>query len=217
MLKHGAVLLALMAATTMHTHAQDVALKAAITRSHFQIDGPNPFVESLTATSLGGHARFRFGSFFLQPELHVVTRGGVISDDEPPDEVNKRQIRLEYLEVPVMVGVPVAFGAYEVFVAGGPMVALESRCRYIYEVDDLRTNVGCDPPTPPLFSRPAFDYGLTAGAGISRSLGGGRILVEGRYTWGMNDIRDDSAPVELRNRTFMLLLGYVVSMDEPGN
>jgi hypothetical protein len=66
-----------------------------------------------------------------------------------------------------------------------------------------------------VFDRRSFDYGASAGAGISRKLGGGRILLEGRHTWGLRDIYDDEAEdIEVRNRSFVFSIGYAIMPDD---
>ncbi|CAN5741711.1 hypothetical protein BH23GEM10_BH23GEM10_05350 [soil metagenome] len=216
MIGSGTVPLTLMVLTAPLAHGQEVAFKGAIVRSHLNAEGTMPFDQPLIATSLGGHVRFDFGPIALQPELHIVTRGGTVEDGHPqaPD-AEDQQLRLEYLEIPLLIALPVQLGNFELVAIGGPMIALESRCRYVFVVGDVKTNVGCDPPSDPLFGRRAFDYGLIAGAGVSYPLGSGRILIEARQTWGMRDIYDGPDAVELFNRSFSLMLGYVVSWTEP--
>lgn len=212
----GTVLLTLMVLMASSAHSQEVAFKGAIVRSHLNATGTMPFDQPLIATSLGGHVRFDFGPIAVQPELHIVTRGGTIEDgrtDAPAAE--DQQLRLEYLEIPLLVALPVRLGDFELVAVGGPMIALESRCRYVFVVDEVKTNVGCDPPGEPLFSRRAFDYGMIAGAGVSHPLGNGRILLEARQTWGMRDMHDGPGAVEMLNRSFSLMLGYVMSWSEP--
>ncbi|MEX1182828.1 MAG: porin family protein [Gemmatimonadota bacterium] len=204
---YSVVLLASVIGAASPAAAQEVALKGGVAWSNFDADGPTPFDQRLVATSLGGHMRFRFGPVWLQPELHVVTRGAEIADSL------QTQLRVEYLEVPLLLTVPFRFGAYEVYAFGGPMVALETRCRSITEANDLKTNVACDPPRPPLFERRALDYGLAAGGGASRELGSGRLLIEARRTWGMNNIYEGGGATELRNQTLVLLIGYVIAWD----
>ena len=191
--------------------AQEVALKGGIAVSRFQSSGSVPFDGSFVSTSFGGHARFRFRHFALQPELYMVSRGasgsGVAADE---------RVRLEYMELPLMLVFPVRVGAFEPYAFGGPMLSLETRCRSITEEDGLKTNIGCDgQSTGNVFDRRSFDYGASAGAGISRKLGSGRILLEGRHTWGLRDIYDDEAEdIEVRNRSFVFSIGYAILPDD---
>jgi hypothetical protein len=193
--------------------AQEVAIKGGIAISRFQTSGSIPFDGSFVSTSFGGHARFRFRHFALQPELYMVSRGasgpGVAADE-------RMRMRLEYMELPLMLVFPVRVGAFEPYAFGGPMLSLETRCRSITEEDGLKTNIGCDDQSiGNVFDRRSFDYGASAGAGISRKLGSGRILLEGRHTWGLRDIYDGEAEgIEVRNRSFVFAIGYAIMPDD---
>ena len=190
--------------------AQEIALKGGVAVSHFQSRGPNPFDGSFVSTAFGGHARFRFGRIALQPELHMVSRGAT-ADASSLDE----RMRLEYMEVPVMLVVPVSIGNFEPYAFGGPMISLETRCRSIIEENNLKTHFDCDDPgAVSSFDRRVFDYGASAGAGISHKLGSGRILLEGRYTWGLRDIYDGADnDIEVRNRSYVVSIGYAIIAD----
>jgi hypothetical protein len=188
--------------------AQEVAIKGALVRSNFQIEGSSPWTGSLNGTSLGGHVRFNFGRIALQPELHVLTRGARLEDSEA-----REQLRLEYMEIPLLLVVPVRLQRFELQAHGGPMLALETRCRFVFESDGLKTNMGCNPRQEPMFERRALDYGATAGAGVSLQIGAGRVLLEARRTWGMHDVYDGPGEIQLRNRTTALMLGYIVAWD----
>jgi hypothetical protein len=191
--------------------AQEVALKGGIAVSRFQSGGTVPFDGSFVSTSFGGHARFRFRYFALQPELYMISRGasgsGIAADET---------MRLEYMELPLMLVFPVQVGAFEPYAFGGPMLSLETRCRSIFETDGLKTNIGCDGRSGGnVFDRRSFDYGASAGVGISHKLGSGRILVEGRHTWGLRDIYDDETEgIEVRNRSFVFSIGYAIIPDD---
>lgn len=194
--------------------AQEIALKGGIAISRFQSSGPNPYDDSFLSTAFGGHARFRFGPIALQPELQMVSRGARAAGSALDE-----RMRLDYMEVPVMLVVPITVGAFEPYAFGGPMIALETRCRAIIEEDGLKTNFDCsDTAAGSSFDRRTIDYGASAGAGVSRRLGSGRILVEARHTWGLRDIYDGEADdIEVRNRSFVISVGYTILAGEAGD
>ncbi|MBR9991399.1 MAG: PorT family protein [Gemmatimonadetes bacterium] len=189
--------------------AQEIALKGGIAVSRFQTNGP--FDGSFVSTAFGGHARFGFGPIALQPELQMVSRGA-----RATQSVLEERMRLEYMELPLMIVVPVRVGSFEPYAFGGPMLSLETRCRSTIEQDDLKTNFECsDRATDISFDRRAIDYGISAGAGVAHKLGSGRILLEGRHTWGMRDIYNGAADgIEVRNRSFIVSIGYTIVADE---
>lgn len=195
--------------------AQEVALKGGAAVSRFAAEGQTQFPERLVSTAFGAHARFRFGPVALQPEVLVVTKGGSGSEGDAEE-----QLRLEYLEVPVLLVVPVRVGAFEPYAFAGPMAALETRCRWVTEDQGLKTNFGCDPPRDPLFERRLFDWGAVAGAGVAHRLGDGRLMLEARYTLGLRNIYAGSPEFSqqdvqaLRNRTWMVVLGYTLTVED---
>lgn len=205
-----AVFFALSVGSTASLGAQEIALKGGVAISRFQNTGASTFDDSFVATAFGGHARFRFGRIALQPELQIVSRGARASTS-----ALEERIRLDYMELPLMIVVPLAVGSFEPYAFGGPMLSLETRCRSIVEEDNLRTNFECeDSPSPNSFDRNVIDYGVSAGAGVSHRLGSGRLLLEGRYTWGLRDIYDGQDPeLQVRNRSVVISIGYAIVPD----
>jgi hypothetical protein len=203
-------ILAILATATaaVPASAQEIALKGGIAISSFQTNGP--FDGTFVSTAFGGHARFSFGRIALQPELQMVSRGAKATQSALDEK-----IRLEYMELPLMIVVPVQVGNFEPYAFGGPMLSLETRCRSTIEEDDLKTNFECsDRGTGISFDRRAIDYGVSAGAGVARRLGSGRLLLEARHTWGMRDIYDGDDDFEVRNRSIVISLGYTIVTDD---
>jgi hypothetical protein len=128
--------------------AQDMTLKGGIAVSRLESSEPTYWDDRLTTTFFGVHARFRFGPIGLQPELMVVTKGASASE-----ALEQEQIRLEYIEIPVLLVVPLSIGQFQPFVYAGPALMLESRCRWFFREQGLRRNLGCDPPRDEVFRR----------------------------------------------------------------
>ncbi|HEX2168375.1 MAG TPA: porin family protein [Longimicrobiales bacterium] len=206
------ILLAAVAAFVFNAPlaAQEIALKGGVAISRFESTGPVQFDGSFVSTAFGGHARFHFGRIAIQPELQMVSRGASASGSTTDDKM-----RLDYMEVPVMIVVPVAIGSFEPYVFGGPMLSLETRCRLTLERDDLKTTLDCDDGSiENSFDRTVIDYGASAGLGVSHRIGSGRILLEGRYTWGLRDIYDGiDESIEVRNRSAVISIGYAIQAD----
>lgn len=190
--------------------AQDIALKGGLAISRFESTGAMPFDGSFRSTSFGGHVRWYFGPIAIQPEVQIVSRGASI---ENPPEGTEERIRLDYMEIPLMLVLPVQIGDFRPYAFGGPMLSLETRCRSIVEEEGLTTNFGCDDASAEqnTFDRRAVDWGVSAGAGVSHRIGSGRILLEGRHTWGLRDIYDGAGEdIEVRNRSMVFMIGYVI-------
>ena len=195
--------------------AQETAFKGGIAISRLEPKGSglNPWDDRLVGTSLGGHVRFRFGRIALQPELHVVTRGGRQSTTTYEEE----QLRLEYLELPVLLVIPFRIGPLEPYVFGGGMVSVESRCRYVQKDEGLKSSFGCEATDQDVFNRRTADYGVVGGGGASYPIGSGRLFLEARRTIGMRNMVDDDAFAELRNRTTVFGIGYSVNLQQMRN
>ena len=197
-------------AFTQPAQAQEFAIKAGFGMSKLDTDSQIAFTDDLVAPVYGGHYRLKLGPVWVQPEVLLVPKGGVFEvDDETSD-----RIRLEYLEVPLLLVLPARVRTFEPYAFGGPLLALETRCRHISEEEGLKTNQGCESLSGDVFERRVFDYGVTAGAGIGHPLGGGKLFLEGRYTWGLRDIADDNVITGVQNRTTMLMLGYTLDVTE---
>lgn len=197
----------LLVITAAGAAAQTSTLKAGVSVARLTGDGATYWDQSLITQTVGIGMRFRVGPVMLQPEFIYSTRGGSNSA-----AAEREQMRIDYGEVPLLLWlpVPVQLGGLEPYVFGGPTVALETRCRHLLRESGRRTTISCDPASPPLFSRPTFDFGATGGAGVSHRLGAGTISLEGRHTWGLRKIRDDAAG-EAFNRSFSVMVGYTMS------
>jgi hypothetical protein len=194
--------------------AQETAFKGGVTISRLQTD-LNYWDDDLVSTTFGGHVRLRLGPIYFQPELLVITKGAQASQPSPAF-LEEDQLRIDYIDVPLLLAVPIRIGALEPYIAAGPTIMLESRCRSFVRREGLRTNLPCDPPPAGsnLFERTAFDWGATVSGGLTYPLLGGRVLVEARHTRGLRDIYKGEGAAEVRNRTTAFLLGYSMAMSD---
>jgi hypothetical protein len=202
----GMVALAALVAGAAPAAAQETAFKGGVSISRFQTD-MDYWDANLVTTTFGGHVRLRLLGIHVQPELHVLTKGATASQPFPP-QLEEDQIRLEYIEIPLLIVLPIRAGPVEPFIAAGPTIMLESRCRSFIRQQGLRTNLPCDPPDEQLFSRRALDWGATASAGAAYPLLGGRVFLEARHTWGLRDIHAGPGDREVFNRTLAFLVGF---------
>jgi hypothetical protein len=202
------------AATPSQVSAQETALKGGFTVSRLQGSGAGYWDGNLAATTFGGHVRFRFGPIGLQPEVQVVTKGATAGT--PAQQREDEQLRLEYIEIPVLLVVPIRIGDLEPYAFAGPSVMLESRCRWVERQQGLRSTFSCEPgPSPEVFTRRSIDFGIVAGGGAAYPVGNGRVLIEARHSWGLRDIHTGPGDLQAYNRTFMVQVGYALGW-EPG-
>jgi opacity protein-like surface antigen len=51
------------------------------------------------------------------------------------------------------------------------------------------------------------DYGLTVGAGVAYDIGSAKILLDGRWTYGLNKIDDTTRDLDVKNSDFLIMAG----------
>jgi hypothetical protein len=204
--------------------AQETGIKAGLSVSRLHGSAAEFWDGDITATTFGGHVRLRFGPLVLQPEIQVATKGASdamlldIFGRQPSAQREQEQLRLEYIEVPVLLVLPVRVGAAELFALAGPALMLESRCRWVVREQGLRSTFSCEPaPAPQVFARTAFDYGVVAGGGASYPIGSGRLQLEARHSRGMRNIHKGNGELDAFNRTFSVLLGYSMAWEPARN
>lgn len=211
-----AALFAAVALFAAPAAAQESAIKGGVSIARFEGTGPEAayWDEQLVTGTWAGHIRLRFWHFTLQPELHLITKGAAASQPWPP-QLESDQLRIEYIEIPLNLVLPLRVGPLEPYVMGGPVLMLESRCRTFIVQDNLRTNLPCDPRAGEhIFERTIFDWGVTGAVGARYPLLGGRVLIEARHTRGMRDVHRRPGDAELFNRSFAILVGYAVGWEQ---
>ena len=105
--------------------------------------------------------------------------------------------RLDYLDVPVYLRIKIPTPAIKPFVYAGPQISYEVKCR---------TGAGGDCGNYSSSGRERWDYAGVIGAGIrfGGALGFG---IEGRYVYGLNDLKLSTitSSSSYKNRSFLLL------------
>lgn len=107
--------------------------------------------------------------------------------------------RLDYIDVPAYVKVTIPTPGVQPFAYAGPQLSFEVKCQTAYGTLDCPDNTG----------RKKTDFAGVIGAGVrigAKSLG---VTVEGRYVYGLTDLKLStiSDSESYKNRTFMLLVG----------
>lgn len=144
-----------------------------------------------TGFDIGALAQFPLGMVLtFQPELHYSQWG--FSQDLVGD--TEQDNTLSYLHIPLLLraGTPLAEGL-DVDLLLGPYIGVPLACET--EVDDAESD--CEDPDT--------DFGLTLGAGFSWGMGGGDLLIDGRYNLGFSEHRDES---DTNNQVIQVLVGF---------
>ncbi|HEX3928213.1 MAG TPA: porin family protein [Gemmatimonadales bacterium] len=121
----------------------------------------------------------------LEPEVLYVQKG-VTFTGAPTSSAPK----LDYLEIPVLIKLTAPTPGIQPFGYVGPSVSFRLTCTFADS--DCGSTVK------------STDWGVLFGAGIKFA---GAISIEGRYTWGLQNIHDISAGVANQTRTFLILAG----------
>lgn len=200
-----AVLVALLAGvSTAVAQERQVGFKAGVNVASIVFDGDpsGGYKDNRIGFLAGGFAVLPVGgALAVQIEALFSQKGAKFSVDE---ENLEAALELDYLDVPIMLRIdgPV-LGNNRLHFFGGPSLAFRLGARrklsdesFEYtqgSIDDIEDDI--EP----------FDYGIVAGVGLDI---GRRIVIDGRYTWGLSAInKDTSDGVELKNRVFSILAG----------
>ncbi len=167
-------------------------------------------IGNITRLAGGAFLRIPLGGLALQPEVLYMQKGASISD--PQDGSISIDIKLDYVEVPVLIVVPIGSGEGAApYVFGGGAVAFEAGCKFKGEGGGVSLDIDCGSANQfeLELQRKKVDFGAVAGAGVTIPAGSGAFLIEGRYTFGLLNIDDsgDSAN-SFKNRAGAALIGY---------
>lgn len=175
-----------------------IGLWAGVTSSTFRgADAPGP--TNLTGFSAGVSTQWRLARHWaLQPELDFLQKGSYEFDLSGGGSLYATRVRLDYLEVPVLVRAAASpIGPLVPFAMLGPEIAFKVGCDVV--VNGVPGNYSC----ADLPSAQTVDYGGIAGAGVDYALGRQLFTLSVRYDLGAanafagNDAKNRSVTVAL--------------------
>jgi hypothetical protein len=184
-------------ASTASAQNYSAGIKAGVNFANINIEGDGVDVSFDNRTGLvaGGFVVWPVNTVFgVQTEALYSQKGAKIEEDGATGT-----LKLDFLEVPVLArfSSPASNGAsFHVF--GGPSFGfrLRARSESEFEGDSESEDISDDVER--------FDLGLVAGAGVEM----GRLVVDGRYTWGMTNLnKDPEDDVKIKNRVFSIMAG----------
>lgn len=187
--------------------SQTIGFKIGPTFSKMSVeDDPSAPANPETLTSFGGGAflRFGFAGLSLQAEVLALTKGAS-EDFSDFGGSGEAKLKINYIEIPVTAMFSLGAGPY---LFAGPAAAIEISCKGEIADDSGSIEADCDDQD---FPRKKTDFSLVGGAGFEIPLGPGRLLLEGRYIYGLVNINDDPAnPGEAKHRTWAAFAGFAV-------
>jgi hypothetical protein len=161
---------------------------------------------SRTGLVLGGLARYQVTDLFsVQPELLYSQKGASFSETFLGETI-EGDIRLDYLEVPLLLVVNVPVGAPELrpTIHVGPTFAFELNCTISYSGFGESGTEDCGDDD----DRRKLDVGLGLGGGLDIGFGAGVLMIEARYTMGLQTLDTGNNPDDVKNRAWSVTFGY---------
>lgn len=182
-----AALLSVFAATK----AQNVELipKAGINISTQSIKGlGNEKTRVGIQGGLGVNVHTGITGFSIQPELNFINKGTSLKTTTGREKLNQN-----YLELPVLA--KYSYGL--VYVNAGPYIGLR-----LGEGNKEKLAYG---------DTKRFDLGVQMGGGLAIPAGPGKVILDARYSLGLNNIAETSG-INIKNRGIMVSAGYAITL-----
>jgi hypothetical protein len=160
---------------------------------------PPPSFGKLQFYTGGVSLSLGLGVVSLRPEVLYVRMGGAYETDE----ANSREIRHDYVQVPILVRFNVVpLGPVRPFICGGGYGS------YLIKSVSVVETAGVVEKEDLTDAFLKYDYGVVVGAGIAIKVPLIALSIEGRYNYGLaNIIKDPAAGESLKNRSLMALVG----------
>jgi hypothetical protein len=180
-----------------------VGLKGGV--SHANLGGRD--AQSTNAVrGVGGGAFITYAlvdELSAQVEALYVQKGARL-DIASPGGVNRDVLRLDYIEVPIMLRLDaMPLRGLAVHALAGPSMAIRVRCRL---------NEHRYPRSAGYAAIRTFDWNMVGGGGFTLGLGRVGLLLEGRYHVGLGTINEPAANLERTNLAFTILAGAVLPL-----
>lgn len=166
----------LMSTSAFSQVSADFGPKLGITYSRLSFSGTNSKINNRYATGFQGGAflRINFGRFYLQPEALFNEKGSKISFDATPGGRIDGKVKLQSLDVPLLVGVKLIDGnLINLRIMAGPVYS-----RHLKNESAVLDNLS----PGSRFKR--HQYGYQAGLGIDLA----NLTLEARYEGGFEKI-----------------------------
>lgn len=202
MLRRSLAVAALLALGTTAAQAQSptFGLLGGLTSSKVTVDGDviSFTLDSRTGFAGGLSARFPLSPMVgLEIDAMYAQKGFKISD-----EGDSAELKLGYLEVPVLLALEFGDAQARPFVLAGGTVSLKAGCDVGATTGGVSASSSCEDVVDD--EQKSLDLGFTVGGGVAFN----RFSVQARYTVGLMDIFDDNDDsVSSKNRALFLLAG----------
>ena len=179
----------LVSAGTAHAQTS-FGVKAGVNLANLSIDEADDtfepenrtgFVAGVFVTVRGG------GIFAFQPEALISSQGAKFSDS-----VNSGTAKIDYFQVPLLARI----GPSNVAVVVGPSIGFRINAKLSGDGISVDNEDFSD-------QIKRMDFGLVAG--VTADVG--KLVLDGRYTWGLTNIEEEATAAQTKNRVISLTLG----------
>lgn len=162
-------------------------------------------LKSRIGFSVGGFITFNISEMFaIQPEV-LYTMKGLRYEEEIFGETLKVWMKLDYLEIPVLVKIIFPSpGGVNPYLFAGPAVAIKLSAKVKAEI------AGESEEEPIEEGLKSTDFGLVIGAGVDFGFGAsgmGKMTLDVRYSLGLSTISDFEGD-DVKNGAFSLMVGF---------
>lgn len=210
------VVLGLFVATNVLAQGTMIGGKAGFNVADLSVDDDEG-LDTRTGFVGGGFISFPIGDFFaIQPEVLYSAKGATLDFVEDGEQIDA-DIKIDYLEIPVLLVARLTDqnSAVRPIVYAGPAVSFEIKCKLEGTATEgsvsASVSFDCDDPLAfdgdPIETK-GTDFGIVFGGGLEFNAGSAVIIVEGRYNAGLVDINDTSGDEdEVKNRAFSFMAG----------
>jgi hypothetical protein len=166
-------------------------IKGGLSFATLSESNASPNFGNQTGFAAGLHVAIPLGSVLMfQPEALLIQQGAATPSGPLVDE---GAWEFTYITIPANLRVNFSTGGVQPYLLGGPYVGFRINCQF-QDVDQ-----DCD-------NYKDTDWGLGAGVGLKFGRQGGFFL-EGRYTFGLQDINEIDAGFDTKNRAFLVVAG----------
>jgi hypothetical protein len=161
-------------------------------------------LKSRIGFSVGGFITFNISEMFaIQPEV-LYTMKGLRYEEEIFGETLKVWMKLDYLEIPVLVKIIFPSpGGVNPYLFAGPAVAIKVSGK-------VKAEFAGESDEEDIEDMKSTDFGLVIGAGVDfgfGALGKGTLSVDIRYSLGLSTISDFEGD-DVKNGAFSLMVGF---------
>lgn len=155
----------------------------------------------------GGFARLDLSTrFAVDAQALFVMKGGEQNAERVQDGEKPNQLRLTYLEFPLLLRFRLlAGGSVRPEVFAGPTLSFQLSCRF----DEVPSGESSpeDCVDAGILTR-STDPGISFGGALDIAAGPGSVVVEGRGNVSLRSVDDSAAELDVRNRFLSLMVGY---------